>query len=204
MKLNFLIAAGLVLMAGCNQQPTPAAPASPGEAATTPSPTPTAATPTATGADFKLDQAIPAENIKTGLALVGNPVYRAKDDMLLFDVEVTNSGKSPLTSIGKAPVLLAINVAGPEGVDTPPGKRLVSRASLPLIAEGSKGVVKAQVLAESVLGQTVRVELFQEGIGWFGRRYNQPTLDVGKFERCKGAAGTLCDGSGTAVATPSQ
>jgi hypothetical protein len=71
---------------------------------------------------------------------------------------------------------------------------------VPLIQPGSTGVAKVHLPADAALGQIVRVELFQEGVGWFGRRYNQPTLDIGTFERCKAAARSLCDTSGSPVA----
>ena len=194
MKLNVLCASGLLLLAGCNQQqPTPT-----DTAATTPPAESPAGR--AYPANFKLDTPIPAAAIKTDMALEGVPHYDPKSDVLLFDVRVNNAGTVPLVSAGKAPVQLAVNLAGPEGVDKAPGKRLVGRASLPLIQPGSSGMVKVHVPAEAAMGQTVRVELFQEGVGWFGRRYNQPTLDIGTFERCKDGAGTLCDTSGSPVA----
>ena len=194
MKLNALCASGLLLLAGCNQPP-----ATPTDAATatTPAEAPAGRT---FPADFKLDTPIPAAAIKTDMALVGVPHYDAKGDVLLFDVRVTNAGSIPLVSAGKAPVQLAVNLSGPEGVDKAPGKRLVGRAMVPLIQPGSTGVVKVHLPAEAAMGQTVRVELFQEGVGWFGRRYNQPTLDIGTFERCKDGAGSLCDASGSPVA----
>lgn len=194
MKLNVLCASGLLLLAGCNQQqPTPTDTA----AGTTPAEAPGART---FPANFKLDTPIPAAAIKTDMALEGVPHYDAKGDVLLFDVRVTNSGTVPLVSAGKAPVQLAVNLAGPEGVDKAPGKRLVGRAMVPLIQPGSTGVVKVHLPADAALGQIIRVELFQEGVGWFGRRYNQPTLDVGTFDRCRDGAGTLCDTSGSPVA----
>lgn len=197
MKLNVLAVSGLVLLAACNQKPTPdqSAPATPESGATAP----VART---FPADFKLDTPIPATAIRTELALVGVPTYLAKEDVLLFDVKVTNAGTVPLVSAGKAPVQLAINLAGPEGVDKAPGKRLAGRAMLPMIAPGKDGIVKARVPAQAVLGQTVRLELFQEGVGWFGRRYNQPTLDIGRFDRCEGIAQSLCDSDGSPVAPP--
>lgn len=199
MKLNVLVASGLVLLAGCSQQPAP-----PQSVPATPDANATAPAPRTFPADFKLDTPIPAAAIRTELALVGTPAFLAKDDVLLFDVKVTNAGTVPLVSAGKAPVQLAINLAGPEGVDKAPGKRLAGRAMLPMIAPGKDGIVKARVRAEAVLGQTVRVELFQEGVGWFGRRYNQPTLDIGTFQRCEGAARSLCDSSGSPVAPPAS
>ena len=195
MKLNVMFASGLLVLAGCNQQP--ATPAAAGTGAT-PAEAPTVRT---FPADFKLDTPIPAAAIKTDMALEGVPHYDAKNDVLLFDVRVNNGGTIPLVSVGKAPIQLAVNLAGPDGVDKAPGKRLVGRASVPLIQPGSSGVAKVHVPAEAALGQTVRVELFQEGVGWFGRRYNQPTLDIGTFQRCKNGAKTLCDTSGSPVAS---
>jgi hypothetical protein len=193
MKSTALIASGLLLLAGCTRPPATAST----DVDTKPAEAPAAHT---FPADFKLDTPIPAAAIKTDMALVGVPHYDSKADVLLFDVRVTNSGTIPLVSAGKAPVQLAVNLAGPEGVDTAPGKRLVGRAMVPLIQPGSTGVAKVHLPADAALGQIVRVELFQEGVGWFGRRYNQPTLDIGTFERCKAAARSLCDTSGSPVA----
>lgn len=200
MKLNILVATGLVLLAGCKQQPAPA-----NEAAATPATGEVAAEPVANTypPDYKIDQKISPEDIKVKLAQVGVPVYRAKDDILMFNVEITNSGKSPLVSAGLKPVQLAINIAGPDGVDKAPGKRGVARAKLPLIVEGTKAKSsRVMVPVAPLLGMKVQAELVQEGVAWFGRAYKQPVLDLGTFQRCNGAPATLCDASGKPVATP--
>lgn len=198
MKFNLLIATGLLVLTACSEparQPNTTAPVEGNVPAATNDPAPAPSYP----ADYRIDQPIAAADIKTELALIGPPVYRAKDDMLLFDVEVTNDGKVPLVSAGKAPVRLAITLAGPDGVDTAPGTRKFARAMLPLITEGTKGQAKVKVPVEPLLGLTVRAELVQEGIAWFSRAYKQPTLDIGTFQRCNSAAATLCDASGNPI-----
>lgn len=153
------------------------------------------------GPDFELDQPIPEADIRTSLALAAPPTYQPDTDMLLLRVEVDNQGASPLVGQGEMPVQLAAILAGPEGVDTPPGRRDFIRARLPLIRAGSTGEVGVRVPAEDILGLGLQFELVQERAGWFGRRYGQPVLEVGTFTRCDGAAATLCDASGTPIAT---
>jgi len=187
-----------IALAGCNKQAD--------VPAEVPAATPTAETPAEAPAptypaDYKIDAPVAKKDVATSLALASAPSYRAKDDMLFFDVEVTNSGKVPLVSNGSAPVRVAITLAGPEGVDKAPGVRGFARAKLPLTVPGAKGVAHAAVPAEKLLGLTVRAELVQEGVAWFSKGYHQPTIDVGVFQRCNGAAGTLCDAAGAPLAT---
>ena len=199
MKSQLAIVAGVLLLAACGPRPAQ-------QADTTP-----AAQPAVTQADqpagsatypagYGIDAPIARDDVATSLALTGAPRYRAKDDMLLFDVAVTNNGKVPLVSAGKAPVRIAVTLAGPEGVDKAPGTRKFARAMLPLIAPGSTGQVVVKVPVEPLLGLSVRAELVQEGVAWWSRGFRQPVLNVGVFQRCDGAPNTVCDAAGAPVA----
>lgn len=195
-----LIAAALVLT-GCNRQP--AAPEAAADAAasnTDPASAEGIAGPAEAGPDFTLDQPIPKEDVRTTLSLAAPPVYRAADDALLLQVEVGNQGKSALVGQGRMPVQLGVTLAGPEGVDKAPGRRDFVRARLPLVQPGDTVKVGLQVPAAEILGLAVKAELVQERVGWFGRNYQQPVLEIGTFQRCNGDEKTLCDASGTAVA----
>ena len=200
MKSQLALVAGVLLLAACGPRPaqqadtTPAA--QPAEAQAD-QPAGSAAYP----ADYVVDAPIAREDVATSLALTGVPRYRAKDDMLLFDVAVTNNGKVPLVSAGKAPVRIAVTLAGPEGVDKAPGTRKFARAMLPLIAPGSTGRVVVKVPVEPLLGLAVRAELVQEGVAWWSRGFRQPVLNVGVFQRCGGAPNTVCDAAGAPVAS---
>lgn len=197
MKLSILFSAALIFIAGCSQQSGPTEPVPSEQAAST---TPSGAEPTTVAGNpgnYEIDVPIPREDIKTELAIIGEPVYRAKDDILVVNVDVANLGNSPLVSAGTRPVQLGVTLAGPDGVDKVPGKRDFIRAKLPLIIEGGRGEVQVKAPVAPLLGLKVQLELVQESVAWFGRGYKQPILDIGTFQRCNGVAGTLCDESGT-------
>jgi hypothetical protein len=101
-------------------------------------------------------------------------------------------------------VRVAITLAGPEGVDKAPGVRSFARAQLPLTVPGGKGMAHAVVPADKILGLTVRAELVQEGVTWFSKGFHQPSVDIGVFQRCDGAPGTLCTAAGVPVAAAKQ
>jgi hypothetical protein len=189
-----------IALAGCGNKPAEAPVQTATPAATT---TPAAQVPAAAPAvpaDFTLDKPIAGADIATSMSLIGAPVYRAKDDKVVFNVEVNNAGKSPLVSAGTMPVQIAVTLAGPDGVDKAPGVRNFVRTKLPLIQAASKARVQVVMPAQPMLGLTPRLELVQEGVAWFGKRWKQPTLDLGVFQRCNGAEGTLCDSAGVPVA----
>lgn len=199
MNYKFAIAASVLALAACDPRPAQQADAPPAPqpaAGPVDRPADAATYP----ADYRIDAPIAREDVATALALSGAPRYRAKDDMLLFDVVVTNNGKVPLVSAGKAPVRVAVTLAGPEGVDKAPGTRKFARAMLPLIAPGSTGQVVVKVPVEPLLGLGVRAELVQEGVAWWSRGFRQPVLNLGVFQRCNGAPATVCDAAGAPVA----
>lgn len=200
MKYSLIVAAAATLLAACSQQtPSNTAPTAATPPASPAQPQPAAeaiATPNYPS-DYRIDQPIPAGDIKTQLTLVGRPSYNQKKDLLTFDVEISNLGKSPLVSSGEYPVWMAIEST--DGIDKSPARHVVGSARLPLIVENTKGLVHAKIPAAHILGQTVRVELFQHRVGWF-RAYRQPAIDVGIFVRCNGQAATLCDAAGAPLA----
>lgn len=177
-------------LSACSDSSEPVMPADPPAAAQ-----PAATEPMAVeyAADHRIDERIEKSDVNTRLSLVGVPVYLRDKDLIEFQVEVFNDGEVALVSAGSAPVRLAITLAGPEGVDRAPGTRSFHRAQLPLIAPGDSAVVTARAPAAPIDGLMVQVELVQEGIAWWGKSYGQPTLDIGRFQRCDGAASSLCD-----------
>ena len=198
-----LILAGLALaLAGCNDAGAPADDTAATPAAEAPATdAEPAGAPAQAGPGYRLDAPIPKAQIDTELALAVPPAYRPSDDSLLLQVEVENQGGVALIGQGEFPVQLAALLAGPDGVDEAPGRRNFVRARLPLVQPGASTTVGMRVPADEILGLGLKLELLQERAGWFGRRYDQPVLDVGVFQRCDGAAGTLCDASGTPVRT---
>lgn len=193
MKIKLAIAIGLILLSGC--KPDTATP----EQATT-APVEIAPEPADPAASGEINEPLPREIVGASLSLVGEPRYRAEDDVLVFDVLIDNTGQSSLVSAGLKPIQLGISLAGPEGVDKAPGTRGFVRAKLPLIHPGQTEQVTVNVSAEAALGLQVQAELVQEGVAWFGRKYGRPTLDLGTFQRCANAAGTLCNAFGDPIA----
>ena len=142
---------------------------------------------------------LPADAIDLRLALSGVPKYDAARDLLLFDVQVTNAGSTMVVSKGSKPVRLGLVLAGPEGVDKAPGKLNFKRVALPKVVPDAQVTVHAQAPVKPLLGLQLKVDVVQEGVAWFGRKYGKPVLDVGSFERCAQGGQTLCDSSGTPV-----
>lgn len=201
MNYKFAISAGVLVLAACGPRPAPQ-----GDASPSPPPQQTAvevdrAAEGATyPADYRIDAPIAREDVATSLVQVGVPRYRSQDDILLFAVAVTNNGKVPLVSAGKAPVRVGVTLAGPDGVDKAPGTRKFARAMLPMIVPGDTKEVVVKVPVPPLLGLGVRAELVQEGVAWWSRGFRQPVLDIGVFQRCNGAPDTLCDAAGGPVA----
>lgn len=199
MRVKVVLIAVALTLAGCNQQPAGQETADPAasDAATTPPAESGDAVPA--GPDFRLDQPIAKEDIRTTLTLAAPPAYRASDDTLLLQVEVGNQGRTALVSQGEMPVQLGVTLAGPDGVDKAPGRRDFVRAKLPLVQPGSTATVGVAVPAADILGLAVNAELVQERVAWLGRKFQQPVLEIGTFQRCDGGENTLCDASGVPV-----
>ena len=143
--------------------------------------------------------ALSPEDLITELAMVEAPAYVAETDTLRFRVRVTNYGSAVLTGEGEHPVALGVvHVdAADETVFQPIA--VASRDTLPVIGEGESGEVRVEVPAESILGKSLRLDLFQQNVAWFGKNYGLPVLLAGPFSRCDGAEGTLCNSDGTAL-----
>lgn len=192
MKLRVAVAISFILLAGCKPDAAPQQ-----QEATELG---TVSTPAESTPSSEINQPLAPENVGAALSLIGSPRYREADDALVFDVEVKNTGQSSLVSAGSKPVQLGVTLAGPEGVDKAPGKRDFVRAKLPLTKPGGTAQVTVEIPAEAALGLQVQVELVQEDVAWFGRRYGHPTLEVGTFQRCVDEPSTLCNTSGERVA----
>jgi len=200
MRVQVMLIAVALVLTGCNQDPAGQDALDAAATDGTPAATPPGSEPARAGADFRLDQPIPKENISTTLTLAAPPVYRAANDTLLLRIEVGNQGSTALVGRGDMPVQLGMTLSGPEGVDKEPGQRDFVRVRLPLVQPGSTTQMDVQVPADKILGLGLNAELVQERAGWFGRKYKQPILVVGTFQRCDGAEKTLCDAAGMPVA----
>lgn len=197
MRTPALLIAAAFVLAGCTEPPAA------NDADTVASPAATdgddvaPASGAQVGPDFQLDQPITKEDARASLALASQPAYRPRDDTLVLRVDVDNQGPTALVGKGTMPVQVGVVLAGPEGADTPPGRRDFVRVPLPLVQPGSSANIGVQVPAKEILGLGVQLDIVQERVGWFGRDHGKPTLEVGTFQRCDGAEGTLCDASGT-------
>ena len=203
-RLLMLAVPFALVLAGCNRGEPAKAPADTTAAATTATPADKPAKPAARPAreypdDYALDTALAKKDVAARMALVGKPVYLPDEDKIEFVVNVTNTGRTAIVGKGKLPVNVAVTLAGPDGVDEAPGVRTFQRKALPLIPEGSAGKVKLRVPADKIEGLTVRLELVQEGVAWWGK-WKQPTLDVGTFKRCSDPANGMCTGDGAPLA----
>ena len=180
--------------------PAPATDSATAAPADAPADAPTDAPAAAPTPAVVLDDPIPRDAIATRLERVSDPVHVVADDQLEFDVVVHNDGSADLTSDGSRPVQLGVTLAGPDGVDAAPGVRDFGRVRLPLIEAGDSARVTVRVPVEPLLGLTVRLELVQELVAWFGLHHQEPTLDVGTFARCADGK-ALCDAGGQPLPT---
>lgn len=153
--------------------------------------------PASDNANADPDTIIPGDAI--AIELAGDPGYNTKQDELVFDVEVTNSGKIYFDAdvAGDHPLNLGVVLAGPDGVDKPPGRRKFRRARLPRIAPGAHKRVVVRVPAAELINLEVQVEPVQERVAWFGAAYGGPVLKIGTFRRCRGMEAMLCTEDGT-------
>lgn len=192
MKLLTLVVAMGIVIVGCTQDrdKTPEQPVATGRAVVEP----VSPAPTKNGTDTAVN-AIRREAVD--IELVGGPGYSVEEDQLVFDVEVTNSGDGPFDPADAHPLNLGVTLAGPDGVDQPPGRRAFKRARLPLIAAGEGARVTVRAPASELLNLEVQVEPVQEGVMWFGAAYGGPILKIGMFRRCQAREATLCAGDGT-------
>lgn len=194
MSRSFLIIAVFLLsLIGCSRDlPQPPDPPK----ATSDAPASAAAVEPA--ASVTLESGIPPEQIATRLELAGPPRYVAASDTLELLVRVHNDGQATLVGEGSAMVRLGAMLVGPEGPDVAPGVRDFIRAPLPLLSPGTQAEIAMSLPAQALLGLPVRLELVQEGVNWFSA-YGQPSLDLGTFDRCADAAGTLCTADGQSL-----
>lgn len=194
--LRPLSAALLVaVLAACGDKTPPAT-----DAATTP-PTPAADTAAAT-ADTSdptvINAPLAQDSVLTDIRLASAPEYLADTDELVFKVKVGNAGSAVISGQGEMPVVVGVVHVDPDQ-EIFASIPVASRESLPVLRSGDSGVVSVTVAAESILGLPLHIELFQQGVAFFGKSYGQPVVTVGPFARCNGAAATLCNADGTAI-----
>lgn len=139
-------------------------------------------------ADYAIDEAIPKNQIKTRLSVIGAPTYSAEDGMIDVLVRVTNDGKTALVGAGKMPVTLVIDGPGDD----------LTRKRLPLIPEGSAGRVKLRIPVADI-GEKVKISLMQGGRSW-AELFEQPVLELGPFKPCEDAAAGYCGADGKPLA----
>ncbi|WP_164738722.1 hypothetical protein [Xanthomonas euvesicatoria] len=127
--------------------------------------------------------------------LKGRPRIEHDSDLVVMRIVVSNVGLKSLTGRGAYPVNLAI-VRLPRGRG---GQRAVPRTEiqripLPGIKPGlSTEMVLGIRASEFDNGAVVRLELLQEGAGWFTYDYGMPPLDIGPMQRCEKAPLDLCE-----------
>lgn len=146
----------------------------------------------------EINEALVPEQVSVSLSLAGEPVYLEDEDALLLGITIANNGQTDLIGSGSKPVNLGASLLGPHGANTPPGIRDFVRVPLPLIARGTEKTVRMKLPAKSLNGQTVQVQLVQEGVAWFNA-FGQAPLKLDAYSPCNNASGALCNSSGEAV-----
>jgi hypothetical protein len=183
-------AVALLLLVGCNKQPaeTPAAP-------TTDNPAEVSGQPA-----NEVNQALSSTDIDLAMEVVGKPSYAAETDTVSFQLAVTNNGPVALATAGKYPVQLGLIIRDSNGkMDGAVAKQDFLRIPFPAALDpGQRVVMPVTFPAAPTIGGIVVVDGVQEGVSWFSS-YDKPVLEVGQFQRCDGAAQSLCAADGTPV-----
>lgn len=182
--LTVLAIASALTLAGCNsgQDNSPAT-------------QPAAAAPQASGSN---GAALTADQVNVQVALQGIPTLSADGQWIDVTTNLTNNGKTTLTSTGAHPVHLGAHSTDASGkiinLDLP-------RANIPDIAPGSQAVVTIRLPVNQVLGKSAQILPVQEGVAWFDHWGTKP-LVVGPFISCTSPTiGKVCDASGKPLAT---
>ncbi|MGV8864882.1 MAG: hypothetical protein ACOH2T_27485 [Pseudomonas sp.] len=148
-----------------------------------------------------VDAPIDANGLDLVFKIVSGPNYEAATDLVTYQVEAANNGKTTLISAGKLPVHLGVVIRGSDGtLHSAPANQNFMRVPLPQpLAPGQSITLPITFNAAPTLGGSVIVDAVQEQVGWFSG-YNKPVLTLGAFSRCDGVEDTLCLADGTAVA----
>lgn len=184
-SLPLLIASSLVLSA-CSSNEGEAPVAAVEKAAEPSSPQPTA-------------QRLTKEQVATTIEQVGSLGYNAADDTLVVSVKVTNNGTASLPHAGANPVSLGVLQMVPAASGTPTRGQELRVQFESDVAPSTNAELIAVIPAALAVGNTVQLELVQEGVAWFGYDFQQPTLILGPFARCTDGK-ALCDADGKAIA----
>ncbi|KAB7765818.1 hypothetical protein [Xanthomonas maliensis] len=129
------------------------------------------------------------------MRLDGQPRLEHDSGLLVMRIVVSNVGLKPLAGHGAYPVNLAIvRLPGGKGGQRAMPRTELLRTPLPGIKPGSSTEMVLSVRAsEFDNGAVVRLELLQEGAGWFTYDYGLPPLDLGPMQRCENAPLDLCE-----------
>jgi hypothetical protein len=148
----------------------------------------------------EINEAIPPDSINLAYAIIAGPAYDAKDETIVYKIQVANNGKVALSSTGSKPVNLGVVILGPgDNIGVPPGKRDFVRVKLPRTLEPGQSLdVTAAFKVEPTIGGSVVLDAVQEGVRWFGD-YKKPTLALGAFQYCDGNETEICTADGEAI-----
>jgi len=139
-----------------------------------------------------------ADQVNVKLALQSEPVLSADGQNIAVAVELTNSGKTVLSSSGSNPVHL-----GAHSVDAN-GKIInmdLVHDAIPDIAPGTSIAVTILLPVAGVMDHNAQILPVQEGVAWFDVWGTKP-LTVGPFNSCKNASeGKVCGADGKPLAT---
>ncbi len=131
-----------------------------------------------------------ANQVNVEVKMQAAPTLSADGQWIEVATNLTNNGKTILTSNGTYPVHLGAHSVDASGkiVDMD-----LSRADIPALAPGSQAVVTIRLPVNQVLGRSAQILPVQEGVSWFDSWGTTP-LVVGPFSRCESAtAGKICD-----------
>jgi len=129
------------------------------------------------------------------LRLEGAPSVDAQSGMVQLRVLVGNQANAPLAGRGAYPVNLAVvQLPGGKGGLQATPRTEVARLPLPGIAPGATVEMPVSVPVSTFnAGAVLRMELVQEGVGWFSYDFGLPPLDIGPLQPCPGKAPALCE-----------
>ncbi|WEN14943.1 hypothetical protein PY254_17200 [Rhodanobacter sp. AS-Z3] len=185
--LTVLAIASALMLAGCNSGQ--------GNSSAT---QPATAVPQASAA---AGDALTPDQVNVQVSLQGRPSLSADGQWINVTTNLTNNGKTTLTSTGAHAVNLGARAAdtGSEILD-----KGFPRAQIPDIAPGSQASVSIRLPVDQLLGKSAEILPVQEGIAWFDRWGTKP-LTVGPFSTCANPTiGKVCDAEGKPLVASAQ
>lgn len=185
--LTVLAIASALTLVGCNSGHDNSSAAQPATAA------PLASGPTG--------DALTSDQVNVQVTLQGKPILSADGQWIDVTTNLTNNGKTTLTSTGAHAVNLGARVADTSGKIVDKG---FPRAAISDIAPGSHATVTIRLPVDQLLGKSAEILPVQEGIAWFDRWGTRP-LTVGPFSTCSSPTiGKVCGADGKPLVAPAQ